>query len=68
MSVTLELDLPADLDRFRLPAGVNARLKWLLDAQDAGRTLTPQERDEAEGLVSLAEFLTLLRLRAERAA
>lgn len=68
MSVTLELDLPADLDRFRLPAAVNARLRSLLDAQDAGRTLTDQERDEAEGLVSLAEFLTLLRLRAERAA
>jgi len=68
MSVTLELDLPADLDRFRLPAGVDARLQSLLDAQDAGRTLTDEERHEAEGLVSLAEFLTLLRLRAERAA
>jgi hypothetical protein len=27
-----------------------------------------QERDEAEGLINLAEFLTLLRLRAERPA
>jgi hypothetical protein len=28
--------------------------------------LKPEERAEAEGLVNLAEFLTLLRLRAER--
>jgi hypothetical protein len=40
----------------------------LLDRQDAGQPLTVQERDEAEGLVNLAEFLTLLRLRAERMA
>jgi hypothetical protein len=30
--------------------------------------LTPEERKEAEGLVNLSEFLTLLRLRAERMA
>ena len=30
------------------------------------KVMTPQERDEAEGLVNLSEFLTLLRLRAER--
>jgi hypothetical protein len=30
--------------------------------------LTPPERDEAEGLVNLAELLTLLRQRAERNA
>jgi hypothetical protein len=32
----------------------------------SGQPLTAQERAEAEGLVNLAEFLTLLRLRAER--
>jgi hypothetical protein len=68
MTLTLEVDLPADLARFRLPEGVAARLQTLLDRQDSGQPLTPQERDEAEGLVNLSEFLTLLRLRAERLA
>jgi hypothetical protein len=56
MTLTLEVDLPADL----------ARLLSLLDRQDAGQPLTAEERGEAEGLVNVAEFLTLLRLRAER--
>ncbi|HEX4611437.1 MAG TPA: hypothetical protein VH092_24805 [Urbifossiella sp.] len=68
MSLTLALDLPADLNRFRLPAAVAARLRWLLDCQDAGRDLTDAEREEAQGLSDLADLLTLLRLRAERAA
>ena len=66
MTMTIEVDLPADLDRFRLPEGVAARLQDLLDRQDAGQVLTPEERNEAKGLVTLAELLTLLRLRAER--
>jgi hypothetical protein len=66
MTVTLEVDLPADLARLRLPEAVAARLQSLLDRQDAGEVLTAQERGEAEGLVHLAELLTLLRLRAER--
>jgi hypothetical protein len=68
MTLTLDVELPADLDRFRLPEAVNARLQSLLDRQDSGQPLTPQERAEAQGLVDLAEFLTLLRLRAERLA
>jgi hypothetical protein len=68
MTLTIEVDLPADLSRFRLPDAVAARLQSLLDRQDAGQLLTAPERDEAEGLVDLAEFLTLLRLRAERHA
>jgi hypothetical protein len=66
MTLTLEVDLPADLARFRLPEAVDARLRTLLDRQDSGQPLTDAERNEAEGLVNLAEFLTLLRLRAER--
>jgi hypothetical protein len=66
MTLTLEVELPADLDRFRLPQAVADRLQSLLDRQDSDQPLTPQERAEAEGLVNLAEFLTLLRLRAER--
>jgi hypothetical protein len=68
MTVTLEVDLPADLARFRLPAAVAARLRDLLDRQDSGQPLTQQEREEAEGLVNLSELLTLLRLRVERMA
>ena len=67
MTATIEIDLPADLARFRLPAAVAARLQALLDMQDGGRTLSVDERDEAEGLVDLADLLTLLRMRAERA-
>ena len=68
MTLTLEVDVPDDLPRFRLPDAVAARLQALLDRQDSGQPLTAQERQEAEGLVNLSEFLTLLRLRAERMA
>jgi hypothetical protein len=64
--MTLELDLPAELAQFWLPDAVAARLQSLLDRQESDQPLTQQERDEAEGLVNLSEFLTLLRLRAER--
>lgn len=67
MTVTLELDLPEDLAQFRLPNAVASRLQDLLDRQDSGAVLSEQERNEAEGLVNLAEYLTLLRMRAERA-
>lgn len=65
--LTLDLDLPGDLARFRLPEAVNARLQSLLDRQDGGTPFSADERSEAEGLVNLAELLTYLRLRAERA-
>jgi hypothetical protein len=65
--VAIELEIPDDLARFRLPAGVNGRLQELLDRQDKGVFLSAAERQEAEGLVNLAEFLSLLRLRAEPA-
>lgn len=68
MTTTFEVDLPADLDRFRLPSAVASRLQSLLDRQDAGESLTPAERDEARGLVDLAELLTLLKLRSQRAS
>ena len=66
MTLTIEVDLPGDLARFKLPEAVAARLHALLDRQDSGEPLTSLERNEAEGLVNLAESLTLLRLRAER--
>lgn len=68
MTLTIEVEVPDDLAKFRLPQSVDARLQALLERQDSGQPLTPEERDEAEGLVNLAEFLALLRLRAERTA
>jgi hypothetical protein len=67
-TIAVELLMPGDLARFRLPPGVDERLTSLLDRQDAGARLTKAERAEAEGLVELAETLKLLRMRAERAA
>jgi len=64
--VAIELEMPDDLARFRLPLAVNQRLQELLDRQDRGGRLTAAERKEAEGLVNLAELLSLLQLRAAR--
>ena len=67
-SVLIELEIPTDLEQFRLPAGVQQRLQELLDRQDHGTALTLAEQQEAEGLANLAELLSLLRLRGQRAA
>jgi hypothetical protein len=64
-TVSFTLEMPGDLARLRLPRGVNARLQHLLDLQSEKRTLNSAERAEAEGLVDLADLLSLLRLRAE---
>ena len=61
--VDLEIEVPEDLARLQLPEGVDRRLQALLDKQDSGAPLTPDEQAEAEGLVELADLLTLLRLR-----
>ena len=66
--VLIEIELPSELEKFKLPARVNQRLQALLDRQDQGEQLTPAERQEAEGLVDLAELLSLLQLRARRIA
>ncbi|NJN57406.1 MAG: hypothetical protein HC879_07825 [Leptolyngbyaceae cyanobacterium SL_5_9] len=58
------VEIPIELTRFKLPQAVQARLQFLLDRQDEGLTLSQVERQEAEGLVELAEFLSLLRLRS----
>ena len=64
--IQMQLEVPEDLAALRLPEGVQNRLQELLDRQDHGRELTPAERREAEGLVDLAELLSLLRMRSER--
>ncbi len=65
-ALQIVVELPDDLARFHLPIGVRHRLDALLDRQDRGQTLTDDERQEAEGLVNLAELLSLLKLRSER--
>jgi hypothetical protein len=65
-TVHIDVELPSDLAQLRLPQGVDRRLQALLDKQDRGEALTAEEAIEAEGLVELAELLSLLRLRASR--
>ncbi|MAT99940.1 MAG: hypothetical protein CL608_22600 [Anaerolineaceae bacterium] len=63
----MQLTLDSEILKFELPPAVQARLQELLDRQDQGIELSSQERAEAEGLVELAEFLTLIRLRSKTA-
>lgn len=65
-NILINLEIPTDLERFKLPKAVDQRLQYLLDKQDQGVELLPAERMEAEGLVNLAELLSLLKLRAHR--
>jgi ribosome assembly protein YihI (activator of Der GTPase) len=60
------IEIPVELTHFQFPEGVKDRLNSLLDRQDAGEILTQSERHEADGLVELMEFLSLIRLRAQQ--
>ncbi len=60
----MQLTLDSNLIYFELPPAVQFRLQLLLDQQEQGIPLSREEREEAEVLVELAEFLSLLRLRA----
>jgi len=64
--VLVQLDLPRDWRKFRLPVALDARLQELLDRQDHEGKLTRAERREALALTELAEMLTLMKLRADR--
>ena len=64
--VLIELEMPDDLDSFNLPQGLHRRLQDLLDRQDSGVSLTPEEREEAQGIADLSEMLSLLKMRARR--
>lgn len=59
------IEIPIELTHFQFSEGVRDRLNWLLDRQDAGEMLTQSERSDAEGLVELMEFISLIRLRAQ---
>ncbi|MBW4582841.1 MAG: hypothetical protein KME42_25010 [Tildeniella nuda ZEHNDER 1965/U140] len=58
------VEIPIELAQFELPQAVQARSQLLLERQDEGYLLSQTERQETEGLVELAEFLSLLRLRS----
>jgi hypothetical protein len=60
------IEIPADLVWQKLPDSLHARLHHLLDKQDVGEGLTLEEQREAEALVELTEFISLLNLRARR--
>jgi hypothetical protein len=64
--LVVEIEIPAGWESFRLPEGLHRRLQHLLDKQDAGGTLSDNEREEAQGLVDLSEWLSLLRQQAKR--
>ena len=55
------IEIPEEVAQFELPDAVQDRLQHLLDKQDAGGQLTTAEREEAAGLIDLAEFLALLK-------
>lgn len=65
-NAVLEIEMPLAAGKFKLPKSVNNRLQLLLDRQDNGEKLSYAETKEAEGLVELAEMLSLLKLKAER--
>jgi hypothetical protein len=54
--------------RLSLPPAVAARLRSLLERQEAGKSLTASERAEAEGLLDIAEYFIVQRLRRRLAA
>ncbi|MCI0641827.1 MAG: hypothetical protein L0Y72_13645 [Gemmataceae bacterium] len=68
MTVLVELDLPKDWRKFRMPAALHNRLQELLDRQDLEGRLGAKERREAVALTQLVDMLSLMRLRAQVAA
>lgn len=66
-AVFVELRMPRDWRKFRLPPGLHDRLQDLLDKQDREGKLSPRERREARGLTELVDMLSLMRVRAELA-
>jgi hypothetical protein len=67
-TVVIELELPKDWRRLRLPPALHDRLQELLDRQDREGKLPRRERRQAAALAELVDLLSLMRLRAEAAA
>jgi hypothetical protein len=59
---------PGAAPRWCLPPAVAARLRSLLDRHKAGKHLTAAERAEAEGLLDIAEYFVVQRMRRQLAA
>jgi hypothetical protein len=68
LALLSDLVTSSDASRLSLPPAVAARLRSLLERQDAGEPLTPAERAEAHGLLDLAEYFVVQRLRQRLAA
>lgn len=65
--ILFELELPEVLNELRFPKRLDDRLHSLLDKQNEYGDLSPEEFEEAEYLVELAQLITILRMRAQRA-
>ncbi len=65
--ITIELELPDDLERLNFPPALDSRLQGLLDKQDQEGSLSAEEQEEAKSLVEVSELVSLLRPRATRA-
>lgn len=63
-TINLNLELPGDWERFKMPLALQRRLQELLDRQDRDGSLSARERKEAQALVDLSEMFTLMKLRA----
>jgi hypothetical protein len=61
----LELEVPSNWKRFRLPRPLERRLQELLDRQDEVGRLSVKERREAEALADISELLSYLKLQAK---
>ena len=66
--VVVELDMPGDWEKFRMPPALNTRLQELLDRQDGEGKLSRAEKREAVALTELVDMLSLMKLRVERAS
>jgi hypothetical protein len=64
-SVLVELNLPGDWRKFRLPPVLHDRLQELLDRQDRDGKLTGRERKEAKALVELVDMLSLIKAQVQ---
>ena len=65
--VLVELDIPSDWRKLKLPAALDNRLQALLDKQDVEGKLTRSERSEAKAIAELSDMLSLLKLRVQKA-
>ena len=67
MTVMVELKLPRDWRKFRMPPALHDRLHELLDKQDREGKLSARERREASALTELVDMLSLMKLQAQLA-